>query len=322
MVEILNGAAIRFRAIQVCKNTGDIYLAVAYWGQGALEALFPDPVKGRVHIVLNVAHGGTNPRTLEELMLRFSGRVRVHDALHAKIYASGCGAVVGSANASEKGLFLNDDGHAEAAVWVEGKAAEGALAQAMTFYNEGVGAMREHVEQCRMAFGTRTIAAIERLPAKSDETAFETFLRCRDWFGPRPFILTDEKISPKVVAEDYRKQQEKNTELDRTYSAKEWCRFDWRLPKAYRGTRCVHLGCDPKGNISMALVMPTHAKNGKLHFARRLKWSEITGLGRHWHGKARKFGTCVALSGVVQKLMVADGVVTGWDIYNALPHNP
>lgn len=322
MTKVLTGDAIRSRAVRVCESTGPIYLAVAYWGQGALEALFPGRVKGQVHVVLNVAHGGTNPSTLDALMKRFPDRVRVNDALHAKIYASQSGAVVGSANASAGGLGLGAAGHAEAAVWLEGKAAGAALVLAKTFYEAGRQAAEADVAVCRKVFGTRTIAAAEQHQAAADENAFETFLRRRDWFGPRPFILTSKTISQKVVEDDYRKQQKENTELDRTYSAKKWYGFDWHLLEAYRGTPCVHLRRDQKGNISMALVMPTHANNGKLHFARRLKWSEIDGLGRHWHGKIRRFGSCAELSGVVRRLIDVDHVVTGWDICDALKPDP
>jgi hypothetical protein len=99
-------------AIREVLSGSDVRCAVAFWGQGA-DGLF-QPVKG-ARIVCNLLSGGTNPAVIE-LLVKSGANVKHSDDLHAKVYLSNLGAVVGSANASANGLGLEAG---EQAYWVE-----------------------------------------------------------------------------------------------------------------------------------------------------------------------------------------------------------
>lgn len=88
------------------RSQGAATLAVAFWGAGAAEALGLDRnVAGReVHIICNLAMGGTNPIEIEKLQALSGVRVSQCDNLHAKIYMFADAAMVGSSNVSANGL--------------------------------------------------------------------------------------------------------------------------------------------------------------------------------------------------------------------------
>lgn len=82
----------------------DIYVAVAFWGEGASDALGLRSMKQKVRILCNLRLGGTNPCEVERLCKIANVQVRHNDALHAKVYSNGRVCIVGSANASTNGL--------------------------------------------------------------------------------------------------------------------------------------------------------------------------------------------------------------------------
>ena len=98
MTNVSTGSEILQDIMKLIETEEEIVLAVAYWGNGSLSLL--NGLRGRknVRIVLNVHHGGTNPLELEKLMAEFGSRLKVHETLHAKIYAGRSHAVIGSAN--------------------------------------------------------------------------------------------------------------------------------------------------------------------------------------------------------------------------------
>lgn len=79
-------------------------VAVAFWGEGALEQLgFDDPSKP-FRILLELSSGATNPKVVRDLLKLKPKSVRCIDRLHAKAYIGDAEVVVGSANASTSGL--------------------------------------------------------------------------------------------------------------------------------------------------------------------------------------------------------------------------
>lgn len=95
-------------------QTGKISIAVAFWGEGALDDL---QLLGKdVRIILELASGGSNPSEVEKLMAAFPGRVKALPRLHAKAYITANEALVGSANASASGLCAEG---AEFRAWTE-----------------------------------------------------------------------------------------------------------------------------------------------------------------------------------------------------------
>lgn len=80
--------------------------AVAFWGKDAVKELFgPEPFEwSDVRIVCDLSMGGTNPATLRALGAPENSNIRYRDGLHAKVFLSDKGAIVGSANASNNGI--------------------------------------------------------------------------------------------------------------------------------------------------------------------------------------------------------------------------
>lgn len=98
----------------------DVKCAVAFWGAGAEKYFeFADPEK-KVQIICNLSMGGTNPRVIRSLLKNHS--ITQSDDLHAKVYVSDLGAVIGSANMSINGLgveSLSDSKWEEAAFFTQ-----------------------------------------------------------------------------------------------------------------------------------------------------------------------------------------------------------
>lgn len=118
-------------AIRAVMQGNDVRCAVAFWGAGS-SSLVSRPTASR--IICDVTMGGTSAQALEELGAPDLDTLRHVPALHAKLYLSSIGAVVGSPNASANGIGFGTDAanveagivldptdpcHAEAADWFE-----------------------------------------------------------------------------------------------------------------------------------------------------------------------------------------------------------
>lgn len=108
------------RLEQLLDNEHDLSLAVAFWGEGAVELVSSRPGKN-FRILCNLMSGGTNPyviRELCELAESSGGRIQIRqcDRLHAKVVVGERQALIGSANVSGNGLGLGDQG---SAYWLE-----------------------------------------------------------------------------------------------------------------------------------------------------------------------------------------------------------
>ncbi|WP_413205872.1 phospholipase D-like domain-containing protein [Rhodospirillum sp. A1_3_36] len=89
-------------------------IAVAFWGQGASEALgLNQGIKSK--ILCNLESGCTNPEEIRKL-IQYGHTVRTNKILHSKIYITGESAIIGSSNASSNGLCLNKT---ESESWLE-----------------------------------------------------------------------------------------------------------------------------------------------------------------------------------------------------------
>lgn len=86
----------------VREQKGSFDIAVAFWGQGAMNEL---QLAGReVRILLELDSGGSNPSEVRKLIKAFPQRVKALPRLHAKTYITQAAVLVGSANASANGL--------------------------------------------------------------------------------------------------------------------------------------------------------------------------------------------------------------------------
>ncbi len=120
MPEFLVGGAIS-EAIKRVLGGRDVRCAVAFWGEGAAEFIVGSGTKLEdVRILCDIDLGATSPRALRALGAPTNADLREHPRLHAKVYISDLGAVVGSANMSANGLgFGKKIGLEEAAVFLE-----------------------------------------------------------------------------------------------------------------------------------------------------------------------------------------------------------
>jgi HKD family nuclease len=82
-------------------------LAVAFWGDGAVEKLGLDREGANAKILINLESGACNPREIRKLLGRRPRiEVRTNARLHAKLYWTENKAIIGSSNASSNGLAV------------------------------------------------------------------------------------------------------------------------------------------------------------------------------------------------------------------------
>lgn len=93
-------------AIKHLLGGNEVRCAVAFWGAGA-EALLDRATGAQPRIICDVTLGGTSPKALRALGAPGNDHLRHIPSLHAKVYISDRGAIVGSANASRNGLGLD-----------------------------------------------------------------------------------------------------------------------------------------------------------------------------------------------------------------------
>lgn len=93
--------------------------AVAFWGDGAVGKLFAeDGLPEDAKIICDLTMGGTNPKELIALGAPTNRNLKHTAGLHAKVYISNIGLIVGSANASNNGIgFLDVPKLSEAATF-------------------------------------------------------------------------------------------------------------------------------------------------------------------------------------------------------------
>ena len=114
-VKLVQGPELLAEIVGLCATSKRARMAVAFWGDGAADALGLDKGAAGVSIVCNLRMGGTNPGEIRKL-IELGVVVKHSDTLHAKIYLFDEVGAVGSSNASANGLSLQ--GH-EVGGWLE-----------------------------------------------------------------------------------------------------------------------------------------------------------------------------------------------------------
>lgn len=102
----LSGPGIERKIIDIMSRATTVRVAVAYWGDGTVERLkLTDGVRNDVTIVCDLMSGACNPTEIRRLRKVFGkSRVLTRGHLHAKVWLTDRGAIVGSSNASANGL--------------------------------------------------------------------------------------------------------------------------------------------------------------------------------------------------------------------------
>lgn len=91
-------------------------IAVAFWGEGAVDELGLASKRKTIRVLLDLSAGASNPKEIRRLRALTTSAVRSLDRLHAKVYISNSQVLIGSANASANGL--GSEG-AESTKWQE-----------------------------------------------------------------------------------------------------------------------------------------------------------------------------------------------------------
>ena len=105
MVRFIAGSDL-VDAIRDVLSGNDVRCVVAFWGAGA-EALLNQATGDQPRVICDVTLGGTSPNALRALGAPKNDCLRYVPNLHAKVYISDRGAIVGSANASQNGVGLD-----------------------------------------------------------------------------------------------------------------------------------------------------------------------------------------------------------------------
>lgn len=132
MKGFLTGAELA-EAIRDVLAGAEVRCAVAYWGSGMKQAFPPSDGPPAARLICDVTRGGTSPKALLEMGATRNEDLRHVPDLHAKVYISDRGAIVGSANASHNGIgFGAAPGLLEAGVLLGPD--EGAFAEAAEWF--------------------------------------------------------------------------------------------------------------------------------------------------------------------------------------------
>lgn len=84
-----------------------VRIAVPYWGKNAVARLGLDRLRtNNVRIVCNLLSGGCNPGEIKKLKSIIGDNIITNNNIHAKVYLTDKGAVLGSSNASTNGLGI------------------------------------------------------------------------------------------------------------------------------------------------------------------------------------------------------------------------
>ncbi|WP_170764596.1 phospholipase D family protein [Ruegeria lacuscaerulensis] len=104
MPDFVNGNELLQCLATAIRDAKDVRLAVAFWGDGAADALGIDEGFGaKFRIVCNLMSGGTNPNEIRRLQVR-GAEVRQLNDLHAKVGVTDDLSFLGSSNMSTNGL--------------------------------------------------------------------------------------------------------------------------------------------------------------------------------------------------------------------------
>lgn len=106
-----DGPLVEKQIRRLLLNADSAKIAVAYWGDGALERLGLDKIdSSRVQIVCNARSGGCNITEVRGLIAQHGKeRVLTSDRLHAKVWLTDDAAIVGSSNASTNGFGIEGE---------------------------------------------------------------------------------------------------------------------------------------------------------------------------------------------------------------------
>lgn len=320
MFEIATGTETLNLVKEICKQDGEIYIAVSYWSGGAAKILH-EIAGDRMRVILDVNAGGTSPNELRFLMDNLGNKLRVHPNLHTKIYASRNFALIGSANATRPGLQITENNRVEASMFLRGESARSAYKFARALYrkDESVVATDEHLNICRERFGKKPISQSEQGDIQNLDL-LNAIQKQPELYGHLPLILTNGKVDRGDRGEAW---QEHQAQIDpgnnAVFDPQLWDDFAWELSTNYDDKICLALHARRK-SVSAGLVRPPPVRARGWTFARRVNWAEVPGLNYLGH-KAKTLPAGQQrdrLRKVINRLAETGQELTVWDLVSEL----
>ena len=113
MLRFIEGHDLIDQYKKLVANQSTASLAVAFWGKGAASK-FKITKPTDIRIICNLESGACNPDEIEKM--RALVQIKTHPRLHAKVYITSKGAIIGSSNASANGLAISAE---DAKAWNE-----------------------------------------------------------------------------------------------------------------------------------------------------------------------------------------------------------
>src|ERR1700680_1254899 len=114
-MKFLDGPGPVEKMAELTTKSRNARMAVAFWGEGAIEHLGLLGKRSAVTIICNLRSGGTNPNEIRSVMAA-GIHVSQCDTLHAKVYLFDNHVIIGSSNASANGLSFQGT---EVSGWIE-----------------------------------------------------------------------------------------------------------------------------------------------------------------------------------------------------------
>lgn len=110
-MEFLDEAGARTEITALLSSTIKARIAVAFWGKGAISALGLDRPGLDLQVLCNLDSGACNPDEISALrkLIAVPASLKALARLHAKVYWTPDGVVVGSSNASSNGLAVEGE---------------------------------------------------------------------------------------------------------------------------------------------------------------------------------------------------------------------
>lgn len=103
MLSFIKGDKVVEAFLKLKGESASADLAVAFWGEGSATQLKIQK-NSNTRIICNLESGACNPDEIEKL--RRLANIKTQKELHAKVYSTKKGAIIGSSNASTNGLAI------------------------------------------------------------------------------------------------------------------------------------------------------------------------------------------------------------------------
>ena len=226
---LLTGPEIQQAVNALVTRDGDVDIAVAYWGQDALERTgIANKENGKLRVICDLLSGSCNPSPIAAL--QGAGiPVRTLARLHAKIWINGDHVILGSANASMAGLPITNDDLQKCRDEANVEMRDEALAQSLrTWFDQRWDLAREiedrDLRRARILWSLRRRSAQSKssgIANEPDESGISDL-----WRNPRALRLLaydEDDITP--AAQRFHRE-----EAERFYTTEQWSATEGEPP--------------------------------------------------------------------------------------------